>query len=68
MAVKEVMGVEEFAEYAPMHPETVRRKCRTGELPAFRAGKRWAVLAREYTDAQLAEREERRVHEAVVRR
>lgn len=56
MGVKEVMGVDEFAEFALMHPETVRRKCRKGEIPSFRAGKRWAVLAREYAESQLSPR------------
>lgn len=47
---KAVMTVEEFAEFALMHEETVRRKCREGEIPAMKAGKRWAVFAQEYAD------------------
>ena len=42
---KAVMTVEEFAEFALMHEETVRRKCREGEIPAMKAGMRWGVFA-----------------------
>lgn len=58
MKVKDVMGVEEFAKFAMAHPDTVRRKCRSGELLAAKAGKRWMILARDWLDGERARRSE----------
>ena len=39
------MSTEQAAEYAGMHPETVRRACETGDLTAYqmRRGGRWRI-------------------------
>lgn len=60
MKVKDVMDVEEFAKFAMVHPETVRRKCQRGELPAVKAGKKWAIFARDWVDEERSRRSERR--------
>lgn len=57
MVVKKSMTVEEFAEFSGCSVWTVRKKCKRGELPAFKAGKRWTVLAQEYVDRQLGAKE-----------
>lgn len=54
MVVKQSMTVEEFAEFSGCSVWTVRKKCKRGEIPAIKSGKRWAVLAQEYVDRQLA--------------
>ena len=54
MVVAKSMTVEQFAKFAGCSTYTVRRKCRTGELPAMKAGKRWMVLAQEYVDRRIA--------------
>lgn len=33
--------VEEIAEALKLHPYTVRRLCREGKIPAFKAGGQW---------------------------
>ena len=38
-----LMGVEELAEFLKLHPLTVRKLARNGELPAFKIGRRWNV-------------------------
>ena len=38
-----VMTVEEIAEYLSLHPLTVRRLARDGEIPAFKVGRQWRV-------------------------
>lgn len=45
--VKEIMRVEEFAKLVGEHPDTVRRKCRDGQIAAKKCGNRWYVRARE---------------------
>lgn len=60
MKVKGVMDVEEFAKFAMVHPETVRKKCRRGELPSVKAGKKWAIFADEWVDEERARRSEGR--------
>ena len=37
------MSVEEVAEYLSLHPLTVRRLARDGEIPAFKVGRQWRV-------------------------
>ena len=38
-----IMSVEEVAEYLSLHPLTVRRLARDGEIPAFKVGRQWRV-------------------------
>ena len=38
---REYLTAEEAAKYLGIHPSTVRRLARRGELPAFRIGKLW---------------------------
>lgn len=45
--VKEIMRVDEFAKLVGEHPDTVRRKCRDGQIAAKKCGNRWYVRARE---------------------
>jgi len=33
--------VEEIAEALKLHPYTIRRLCREGEIPAFKVGGQW---------------------------
>ena len=36
-----IMTVEELAAYLQLHPLTVRRLVRCGEIPAFKVGRQW---------------------------
>lgn len=54
MVVEKSMTVAEFAKFAHCSEWVVRRKCKSGEIPAFKAGKRWTALAQEYVERQLA--------------
>ena len=38
-----IMTVDEVAEYLNLHPLTVRRLARDGEIPAFKVGRQWRV-------------------------
>ena len=38
-----VMTIDEVAEYLNLHPLTVRRLARDGEIPAFKVGRQWRV-------------------------
>ena len=38
-----IMSVEEVAAYLSLHPLTVRRLARDGEIPAFKVGRQWRV-------------------------
>ena len=38
-----LMTVNELAEYLKLHPLTVRKLARDGQLPAFKVGRRWHV-------------------------
>jgi len=38
-----IMSVEEVAEYPSLHPLTVRRLARDGEIPAFKIGRQWRI-------------------------
>ena len=40
----DVMTVEDAAAYLQMHPETVREKLRTQELPGRKIGRTWRLL------------------------
>jgi excisionase family DNA binding protein len=50
-----VMSVEEVAEYLSLHPLTVRRLARDGEIPAFKVGRQWRVK-RALLDAWIEQR------------
>ena len=39
----EMMDVEQVAAYLGLHPLTVRRLARDGEIPAFKVGRQWRV-------------------------
>lgn len=38
-----IMTTEEAAEYLQLHPLTVRRLAREGEIPALKVGRLWRV-------------------------
>lgn len=38
-----IMTIEETAEYLSLHPLTIRRLAREGEIPAFKVGRQWRV-------------------------
>ena len=38
-----VMTIDQVAEYLSLHPLTVRRLAREGEIPAFKVGRQWRV-------------------------
>ena len=56
------LSLEEAAEILGLHPETLRQKAKTGEVPAAKPGKRWvfyhpdliAYLRSLYSDAGRA--------------
>ena len=48
MEVKDRMTTDEFAAFAFMNVQTVRRLCREGRIPAMKPGKHWVVLVEEY--------------------
>lgn len=39
----EVLTVDEVAQYLRVHPMTVQRWCRTGELPAAKIGRAYRI-------------------------
>ena len=49
-----IMTIDEVAEYLNLHPLTVRRLARDGEIPAFKVGRQWRVK-RAILDRWLAE-------------
>lgn len=57
MVVEKSMTVAEFAKFAHCSEWVVRRKCKSGEIPAMKAGKQWTVFAQEYVDRQLGTKE-----------
>ena len=38
------LDLQQAAAFLRMHPEEVRRRARTGQLPGAKAGKRWVFL------------------------
>ena len=38
-----IMTVDEVAEYLGLHPLTVRRLARDGDIPAIKVGRQWRV-------------------------
>ena len=49
-----IMTVDEVAEYLNLHPLTVRRLARDGEIPAFKVGRQWRIK-RELLDKWIAD-------------
>lgn len=49
-----IMTVDEVAEYLSLHPLTVRRLARDGEIPAFKVGRQWRIK-RELLDKWIAD-------------
>ncbi len=39
----QMMTVDEVADYLKLHPLTVRKLARTGEIPMFKVGRQWRV-------------------------
>jgi excisionase family DNA binding protein len=37
------MTIEDVAKYLSLHPLTVRRLAKDGEIPAFKVGRQWRV-------------------------
>ncbi|WP_186366020.1 helix-turn-helix domain-containing protein [Corynebacterium sanguinis] len=60
MAVRRLDGlghlasVEDFAAAVGLHPVSVRRLCRDGQLPSFKVGSRWVILLDEVSAAARA--------------
>jgi excisionase family DNA binding protein len=50
-----VMTVKELADYLKVHPSTIYRLLKTGQLPAFRVGSDWR-FNKEEINKWLAER------------
>lgn len=55
-----IMTIDEVAEYLDLHPLTVRRLARDGEIPAFKVGRQWRVK-RAILDRWLAEESMRNI-------
>jgi excisionase family DNA binding protein len=49
-----IMSIDEVASYLDLHPLTVRRLARDGEIPAFKVGRQWRVK-RELLDRWIEE-------------
>lgn len=47
MTTKDVLTVEEVAEYLRIHPYTARRLARAGKIPGFKVGGQWRFEAKE---------------------
>ena len=50
-----IMTIDEVAEYLDLHPLTVRRLARDGEIPAFKVGRQWRIK-RELLEKWIADR------------
>ena len=50
-----IMTTDEVAEYLGLHPLTVRRLARDGEIPAFKVGRQWRIK-RDILDKWIADR------------
>jgi excisionase family DNA binding protein len=58
-----LMTIDEVAEYLNLHPLTVRRLAREGEIPAFKVGRQWRVK-KELLERWLEESSMRNVKKA----
>jgi excisionase family DNA binding protein len=38
-----IMTIDDVAKYLSLHPLTVRRLAKDGEIPAFKVGRQWRV-------------------------
>ena len=54
MKPEPIMTIDEVASYLSLHPLTVRRLARDGEIPAFKVGRQWRVQ-RELLDRWMEE-------------
>ncbi|MBU0607474.1 MAG: helix-turn-helix domain-containing protein [Armatimonadetes bacterium] len=54
MIQMELWGTVKTAKYLDMHPETLRKKTKAQEIPAYRVGGRWKY-SRETLDEWIAE-------------
>jgi len=54
MKTDPIMTIDEVATYLGLHPLTVRRLARDGEIPAFKVGRQWRVK-RELFERWMAE-------------
>ena len=50
-----IMTIDQVAEYLNLHPLTIRRLARDGEIPAFKVGRQWRVK-RELLDRWMADK------------
>ena len=48
--MRDVMTVEQAAEYLQMHVETVRRHCRNAKLPAVKIGGQWRLYRKQLVE------------------
>ena len=55
-----IMTIEQIAKYQSLHPLTVRRLARDGEIPALKIGSQWRVK-RELLDRWIVEQSEMNV-------
>ena len=46
----DVMSAHQAAEYLGVHPETVKRLCRLGQLPASKFGRSWLITKGDLND------------------
>jgi excisionase family DNA binding protein len=44
------IGLEEAAKFLKIHPETLRRKARAGEVPGRKVGKGWVFILSQLAD------------------
>ena len=56
--VPSILTVRELSEYLKVHPSTIYRLLKTGQLPAFRVGSDWRFNV-EQIEGWLVEREQK---------
>jgi len=57
--LKEVMTVKDIAEYMDMHPMTIYKYVKEGNIPAFKIGSSWRIR-RESIQKWIKENEQQR--------
>jgi excisionase family DNA binding protein len=57
------MTIDDVAKYLSLHPLTVRRLAKDGEIPAFKVGRQWRIK-RELLDSWLEENSMRNIASA----
>jgi excisionase family DNA binding protein len=65
ISANEVLTVEEVARYLRVHPMTVQRWCRTGDLPAAKLGRAYRIKKTDL-DVWWAQRRPRPASERLV--